>query len=381
VNALEQVRVGMVGSGFMAKTHSLAYRGATMLYGELPTVEQVRIADVVPELAQSAAELYGWAESTTDWERITAAADIDLVDIVTPNFVHAPVAIAAARNGKHVLCEKPLANELEAAREMYRAVRDAGVVSQVGFVFRMWPAMQLAKRLIDEGKIGKVLQIRAHYFHDYALDPEFPVSWRLRKETSGGGSVADLGSHLFDLCRYLIGEVDSVLARSRTIVPQRPGEDGRPEDVDVDDASDVLLEFVDGSTGVIETNWMAAGYKTDLAFEVAGDAGTLRFSWEHNGELQYYSAADPEYAQGFRSIIVGPQHAGADGFWPVPGQGLGYGDAFVILVRSLLGSLGGGATATPSFLDGMRAAEIVAAAQASAASGSWTAVEWMPSDE
>jgi predicted dehydrogenase len=300
---------------------------------------------------------------------------------VTPNFAHAEIAIDAARHGKHVLCEKPLAHSLAAAQEMYRAVRDAAVLSQVGFVFRKWPAMQLAKRLIDEGHIGTPLQLRAHYFHDYALDPAFPVSWRLQHRTSGGGSVADLGSHLFDLGRYLLGDVDRVLCRSRTIVPRRPDpETGELVDVDVDDASDVLVEFAGGASGVIETNWMAAGYKTDLAFEVAGDRGSVQFSWERNGELRYYDAGDADHVQGFRTIIVGPQHAGADGFWPVPGQGLGYGDAFVILVRDLLAALGGGAPPTPTFLDGLRAAEIVAAAQASADSGAWTSVEQLAID-
>jgi predicted dehydrogenase len=381
--ATEHVRVGMVGSGFMAKTHSLAYAGATMLAGDaLPQVSRVRIADVVDALAQSAARSYGWGEATTDWQAITRADDVDLVDVVTPNFAHAEIAIDAARHGKHVLCEKPLATNLEDARAMYRAVRDAGVRSQVGFVFRKWPAMQLAKSLIDAGAIGRPLTLSAHYFHDYALDPAFAISWRLRHETSGGGSVADIGSHVFDLARLLLGEVDRVHCRSRTIVPERPDPDagGALAAVDVDDASDVLVDFAGGAAGVIRTNWMAPGYKTDIAFEVQGSAGTVRFSWTRNGELELYDATDAEDQQGFRRIIVGPQHPGAATFWPVAGQGLGYGDAFTILIHDLLEGLGAGTAPTPSFLDGVRAAEIVAAAQSSARSGDWAVVDRMPVD-
>jgi len=378
---LERVRAGLVGSGFMAKTHSLAYSVARMLYAEeLPALERVRVADVVPELAHDAAARYGWGEATTDWREITQADDVDLVDVVTPNFAHAEIAIDAARNGKHVLCEKPLATSLEDARAMYRAVRDAGVRTQVGFVFRTWPATALAKRLIEQGRIGAIQGFRAHYFHDYALDPAFQVSWRLRHETSGGGSIADIGSHVFDVARYLVGEVDEVLANCRTVVPERPDASGALVAVDVDDVADALLRFENGAAGVVQTSWLAGGYKTDLAFEVHGETGSLKFSWQRNGELELYDATDPEDAQGFRRIIVGPQHPHADGFWPVAGQGLGYGDAFTILVRDLLGSLRRGGAPAPDFLDGMRAAEIVAAAQASSREGRWTAVERIAPD-
>ena len=377
VAPLATVRIGMVGAGFMAKTHSLAYAAARMLSpGALPDIRRTRIADVSEDLAAAGARAYGWHESTSDWRTITRAEDIDLVDIVTPNFLHAEIAIDAVRHGKHVLCEKPLATSLDDARAMYKAAHEAGVRTQVGFVFRRWPAMQLAKALIDEGRIGKVLTFRGRYFHDYALERDFPISWRLRHDTSGGGSVADIGSHVFDLARYLVGEIDRVQCHSRTIVPLRPDPGtGEPSEVDVDDASEVLVEFASGSSGVVETNWMAAGHKTDIAFEVLGDAGSLRFSWQHNGELEYYDHSDPEASRGFRTIVVGPQHPGAAPFWPVAGQGLGYGDAFTILIGELLQGLGQGDAPTPSFLDGMRAAEVVAAAQASAASGRWTRVE------
>ena len=201
------MRVGLVGAGFMAKTHSLAYRAAQLLYGQdLPHVEQVRIADIDRDTAQRAAAAFGWREGTDDWREITRAEDIDLVDIVTPNNTHAEIAIDAAKHGKHVLCEKPLASTLDDARQMNEAAATAGVLTQVGFVFRAWPAMAFAKQLIETGRIGRVHQLRAHYFHDYALDPAFSMGWRTDRAIAGAGSLGDLGSHVIDLPADLVGE-------------------------------------------------------------------------------------------------------------------------------------------------------------------------------
>lgn len=361
----------------MARTHSLAYGGARLFYGDqFPRIERVRIADVSREAAEAAAARLDWQSATADWRDITRAQDIDLVDIVTPNHLHAEIAIDAARHGKHVLCEKPLAPTPDAALAMYREVRDAGVVNQVGFVFRKWPAMTLARRLVDEGRLGRILRFRAHYFHDYALDPSFEASWRLQRATAGAGSIGDIGSHLIDLARYLVGDVARVLARSRTIYAHRPAAGStEPMSIDVDDATDVLFEFVDGASGVIETSWMAAGYKTDLSFEISGDEGAIRFTWCRNGELEFYSHQDGEDRRGFRTIIIGPMHEGAEGFWPVPGQGLGYGDAFTILIGDLLGAIRNGAAVTPSFLDGLRTAAVVEAVLRSVETGSWVDVD------
>lgn len=377
------MRVGIVGGGFMARTHTLAYDAARLLHGEeLPTLERVRLAEASEELAACAATRLGWREATTDWRDITRASDIDLVDIVTPNHLHAEIAIDAARHGKAVLCEKPLAHTLDAAWEMHAAVRAAGVANQIGFVFRTWPAIALARRLVSEGSIGRIRHFRAHYFHDYALDPEFPLGWRFQRASAGGGSVCDLGSHLFDLASCLVGEVDRVCARVRTVVPARPRvASGELVRVDVDDAADVLLEFATGATGVVETNWAAAGYKTDLAFELLGEQGTIGFTWRRNNELRLYEHGEPPDVRGFRTIVVGPMHEGADGFWPVAGQGLGYGDAFVIAARQLLSGLGSGRALEPDFGDGLRAAVLTSAALRSAQRQAWLEVNEVGRDD
>jgi predicted dehydrogenase len=257
---------------------------------------------------------------------------------------------------------------------MHTAVSQAGVVNQVGFVFRKWPAMALARQLVEAGELGEILHFRGHYFHDYALDPALDMGWRVQRATAGAGSIGDLGSHLIDLARYIVGEVGRVHARSRVIWPRRPMVGSDAVLVDVDDASDILLEFESGATGLLQTNWMAAGYKTDIAFEALGDKGSLRFTWRRNGELQFYSHRDPTRLQGFRTIHVGPEHPGAERFWPVAGQGLGYGDAFTILIGELLRCVQHQVPAAPSFLDGLRAAEIVDAAQQSSTERAWVSL-------
>jgi predicted dehydrogenase len=381
-DALRTIRVGMVGGGLMAKLHSLAYANLSIFYGDegLPLVVRRRLADASWPIADQAAERYGWEQATTDWREVTRADDIDLVDIATPNDTHAEIAIDAARHGKHLLCEKPLASRLSDARAMHRAVVDAGVAHQVDFVYRKWPAIQHAKQLVTSGELGQVRQFRARYFHDYASDPSLPLTWRFQRHRAGAGSVGDLGSHLIDLGRYFLGEITRVMARTFTFVKERPvGHDaaaGKPAfgSVDVDDGAQVWLEFADGASGSLETNWMATGHKTDLAFELIGDRGSLAFSWVAPNELQLYSDTGPTDTRGFRSIIMGPQHPGATAFWPVAGQGLGWGDAFLISVRDLVSSLGLGRPPQPGFLDGLRSAEVVDAALTSARTESWVEV-------
>jgi predicted dehydrogenase len=393
---MEAIRIGIVGSGFMTRAHTMAYNNAPSIYWPaLPPVEKVRLADVTQELATAGADRWGWGEGVTDWRTITRADDVDLVDIVTPNDVHAEIAIDAAAHGKHVLCEKPLAHTADAAREMYEAVVAAGVVHRVGFVYRSWPAVMLAKQLIDAGRIGSVMRFQAHFLQDYALDASLPLVWRLQRERSGGGSVGDVGSHLIDLARYLVGDVERVFARCKTFVPKRPpvaasGEaafrsDGASAidpatllDVNVDDAADVLCEFAGGAIGVIQTNWVASGHKIDLAFEVTGDKGSLRFSWQHGNELQVYLADDPVGLQGYRTVVTGPEHPGGAELWPVAGQGFGYSDAFLIASNELLASVTTGRSVSPDFLDGLRACEIVEAALRSDAEQRWVDVARHP---
>jgi predicted dehydrogenase len=387
----DAIRVGMVGSGYVAKAHSLAYDNARLLYWpDLPRVAKLRIADVSRELAERGADRFGWGEGVDDWQRVTRAEDIDLVDIVTPNDTHAEIAIDAATHGKHILCEKPLAIDAASAREMTEAAVKAGVVNQVCFTYRGWPGVQLARKLIDDGRIGRVTHFRAYFLQDYALDASLPLVWRMQRSRAGAGKLGDGGSHLIDLARYLVGDVDRVFARLKTFVKQRHaavdtgeavfrGEGAQSSDelvsVDVEDAADVLLEFEGGAIGVIQTSWVASGHKLDLGFEVGGERGAIRLSWQRSNELEFFSADDDEEASGFRTIVLGPAHPGAAPFWSVAGQGLGMTDAFAISMAELLSAIREDRPARPDFVDGLRVCEVINAALESGDEERWVDVQ------
>jgi predicted dehydrogenase len=376
----ETVRVGLIGGGYMAKTHTLGYRNAGLIYGaDLPRVELVALAEVTDELAAAAANRWGWGRSTSDWRSVVEAEDVDLVDVVTPNAFHAEIAIAAAEAGKHVICEKPLASNLDEAYAMLAAADAAGVITQTGFYYRLWPAVREARRLIDAGTLGAVRHVRGRFFQDYAAHADLPFSWRFDAAAAGAGALGDIGSHILDLVRHLAGEVDAIVAHGRTLVPQRPAATGSDQlvdvDVDVDDLYSMLLSFASGATGSVEASWAATGHKCDLGFEVIGDAGSLQFTWERSNELRLYLDADDRREQGFRTVMLGGMHEGVGPFWFAPGQGIGYGDAFTMGMGELLAAIRDERAAQPNFLDGLRAAEIVAAALESHERSEWVDVE------
>jgi predicted dehydrogenase len=384
----------MVGSGYVAKAHTLAYNNAPLVYWpELPPVEKRRIADVTPELAARGASRLGWAEGVDDWKRVTRADDVDLVDIVTPNDAHAEPAIDAANHGKHVFCEKPLATDAEAARAMAEAAQKNGIVHRVCFTYRAWPGIRLAKQLIDDGRIGKVMHFRAFFMQDYAIDASLPLVWRLQRDRAGAGKLGDGGSHLIDLARFLVGDIDRVFARLKTFITERPAMVDRGEaifraagaettgtlvPVDVEDVADVLLEFEGGATGLIQTTWVASGHKLDLGFEVGGDRGAIRLNWQRSNEVEFYSADDADGLQGFRTIVLGPQHPGAAEFWSVAGQQLGMSDAFLVAVGDVLRAVQEDRTGHPDFIDGLRACEVIDAALVSGAEERWVDVTRSP---
>jgi predicted dehydrogenase len=369
----------MVGGGFMGRVYSLALGAVNGLASsDVPRTERARFADQSPEVAAQIASSWGWNRHGTDWQEVTRDPEIDLVLVLTPNDTHAEIAVDALKHGKHVLCEKPLSNTLTGARAMYKAAKASGKAHQVGFAYRKWPAIQVAQEIVRSGELGDIVHYRGRYFHDYALDPEMPFTWRLDKKISGGGSGADIGSHVIDTARFLRGrEITSVCAIQRTYIKERPvaGRSGERRKVDVDDLTDMLVEFDDGVPGVLQTNWLVGGHKIDLGFAVHGTRGSVEFTSEQTNELKLYRGTDPARESGFKTIPIGPAHKGFDMFWPVPGMGLSFADGFVVGLRDMLRSIASNTPATPSFLDGMRANEVVAASQASAQARAWQNVD------
>jgi predicted dehydrogenase len=370
------IRVGLIGAGFMGKIHSIAYRNAAMLFGhEVPAVDPVVVTDFDPALADRAVRDWGWSRSVGEWLQVTGAADVDVVDICTPNDTHVAIALDALARGKHVVCEKPLALDGNGAYELCRAAAVSGRVTQVGFVYRQWPAVAMARKLVDEGAIGEVRTARARFLLDYNGNPDVPMSWRFDRERAGSGALGDVGSHCIDLLQYLVGPIAYVAARMQTFIHQRTANDGSIVEVSVDDQTEILADFEGGASGTILASWAGTGHKCDLGFELIGSRGSVTFGWERSNELRFYDSTDPADRQGYRTILVGPAHPGADGIHTVAGQGLGYTDAFTIAARNTLRNLAAGRVLSgPTFVDGLRVAEVTDAVIEAAASGSRVAV-------
>jgi predicted dehydrogenase len=386
------LRVGMVGYGFMGKAHAQAWRNAARFY-ELPLrPELTALCGRSPSALASAAETYGFADTETDWQDLIARDDIDVVDICTPGDTHATIAIAALEAGKHVLCEKPLANTVGQAREMLAAAERAaagGRHSMVGFNYRRVPALALARQLITDGRLGTIYQVRAQYLQDWIVDPEFPLVWRLQAEKAGSGALGDLGAHSIDLAQYLTGQrITGVSALLETLVPERPlpgaysglsaaadaghAERGR---VTVDDAAIFTARFEGGAIGVFEATRFATGHKNAMRIEVSGSLGSLSFDCESLNELSFYDATLAPEIAGFRRILVTePTHPYLAAWWP-PGHLIGYEHTFTHEIKDLVEALAAGTAPEPSFADGLRTQLVLAAVAGSAAADSvWTRV-------
>jgi len=374
---MASVRIGLVGAGFMGKIHSIAYRNAGMLFStEVPAVDTVVVTDFDPALADRAVANWGWSRSVRDWQEVTAADDVDVVDICTPNDNHVDIALDAFERGKHVLCEKPLALDADSCLRLCQAAAASERVAQVGFVYRQWPAVAMARQFIDEGAIGTIRTARAQFLLDYNGNPDVPMSWRFDKVRAGSGALGDVGSHCIDLLQYLAGPISTVAAaRMQRFVDQRRGSDGNLVDVTVDDQTEILAEFESGASGTILASWAGTGHKCDLGFEVIGSRGSVAFSWQRSNELRFFDGTEPQDRQGYRTIYVGPAHPGADGIHTVAAQGLGYVDAFTIAARNTLRNLAAGKVLSgPSFVDGLRVAEVTDAVIAAVETGSSVAV-------
>jgi predicted dehydrogenase len=366
VSTSEEVRIGIIGAGFIGDVHSAAYRAVPGIFPEAPRrVTLAAAADADLGRAEAIGRAWGWERSETDWRALTRADDIDVIDVCVPNFLHAEIAIDALEHGKHVICEKPLAHDVPAAERMVEAAEASGQIAQVCFYYRLWPAIAWARELVESGAIGTVQHFRGWMLQDYAASGSNDLGWRQRRGDAGAGALGDLGSHIADVARHLCGDITQVSARTRGLI-DRP--EGAPE---IDDLVSMFVDFEGGATGVLEASWALRGHKCDLGFDLVGDAGAVRFSWERLSEVELLTGDLEDPANGFRRVLVGGGvQPGSEGFSGVPGQGMGYRDAFTIGVGQMLRSLATGeTTASPTFAEGLRASRVVAAALESAASG------------
>jgi predicted dehydrogenase len=368
--ALPTVGVGMLGHGFMGKAHVHALR--TLPYTAWPPPALPRLALLAGRRADATAEAarrYGFERWTTDWRELIEDPGVELLDDIAPNDLHAEPTLAALRAGKPVLCEKPLGRTAGEALELWRAARAAGVVHMCGFNYRFVPAVALARDLIRGGELGEVHSFRASYLQDWLADPAAPFTWRLDAERAGSGALGDIGAHVVDLARYLVGEVTAVAGRVRTVFPERPG-----GTVTVDDAFDATIELEGGVSGPLAASRVAHGHRNSLTFEVAGSRGSLAFDLERLNELRLYAAGSSPAAsaQGFRRVLVTePDHPYLSHWWP-PGHVLGWADSFVHELHHLLRAIAGETEVGPhgaTFEDGYRTAEVCNAILRSSDSG------------
>ena len=385
-----QLGVGMVGYAFMGAAHSQAWRTAPHFF-DLPMRPDLRaLCGRDAGRVAEAAERLGWESTETDWTRLLARDDIDLVDICTPGDTHAEIAVAALEAGKHVLCEKPLANSVAEARAMADAAERAavqGVMAMAGFTYRRTPAIALARQLVSEGRIGDIRHVRAQYLQDWLSDPLSPMTWRLQKEKAGSGALGDIGAHIVDLTQFITGQgIVTVNGLLETFVKERPiadssgpalradaqlGEGHRTGQVTVDDAAVFLGRFSGGALGVFEATRFATGRKNSIRIEINGSKGSLAFDFEDMNVLELFDAEEASETAGFRRILVTePGHPYAGHWWP-PGHGLGYEHGFVHQMADLVTAIGSAEQPLPSFADGLQVQCVLAAIERSSELGTW----------
>lgn len=371
----KEIGIGIVGTKFMGRAHSHAFIDVAHFF-ELPVRPALRAAcgRNADDLARFAQQ-FGWQSVETSWERLVSRDDIDVVDICTPNALHRQIAVAAARAGKHILCEKPLAMNAAEARQMLDAVRQAGVCHMVAFNYRRAPAIALAKQLIDQGKLGKIWHFNAVYYQDWLVDFNCPFLWRHDIGQAGSGAHGDMNSHIVDLARYLVGEVEAVCGVQEIFVKERALASGEGRGaVTADDATYFLARFRSGALGSFLATRFATGRKNYLRLEVFGSEGSLGFNLERLNELEFYSRTEEPTEQGFRSILVTePSHPYINAWWP-PGHIIGWEHTFVHEIRDLLLAIANNDPAHPDFYDGLRCQQVLDAVVQSARDGLWVSV-------
>jgi len=372
---MKELGIGLIGTGFMGKAHAFAYRAALAAFPDIPVPRLEMIADVNDDLASKAAHQYGFARSTTDWRALVNDPRIDVVSITTPNTLHKEMALAAIAAGKHVHCEKPLSPSLADSLAMVEAAEKAGIVTQVGFNYIKNPLLKHARDMIAAGELGEITGFRGIHAEDYMHDPESPYTWRI-DPVGGPGVVADLGSHVICMARFLLGPIAQVSADIRTVVKSRPVARGAQErrDVLVDDVARLLVDFARGCGGTIEANWVATGRKMQLGFEISGEKGSLVFTQERLNELLFYRAGGDSRSNGYVKIEAGPQHPPYGEFCIAGGHQLGFNDLKTIEMGEFLRAIGEGRKATPDFREAYEIQKVVEAAIASSRSRAWVAV-------
>ncbi|WP_251454048.1 Gfo/Idh/MocA family oxidoreductase [Microbacterium sp. Marseille-Q6648] len=382
------LRVALIGGGLMAKSHSVAYDALPILFPDLGAKPELAIlADASEELARTNAERLGFAAWTSDWREAVADPEIDIIDIVTPNWLHYEIAMAAIAAGKHVYCEKPLAITATEAKQMWEAARAAKVATIVGFSYLGNPGIQLARELVQDGTLGEIWSIKAHFIVDANADPRLPRTWHYERSKAGLGALGDIGSHAVSIVEAVAGEFVEVFGELSTAVKQRPeavgalsygstaSADAPLLPVENDDIAFVLGRLTSGATASIEANRVGNGHPFDLGFEILGSGGSLRFSQQESYKVELFLRDGSIHRfPGTTTVTLGPSHPNYAAFWPFPGVTIGLHELKAVEIRNLFDAILHGTQAYPSFEQGWRVAEVLEASARSSENGRWTRV-------
>ena len=389
VFTMKRLNVALVGAGFMGKAHTVAYSNMPKFFWSAPAYPVLKtLCDIDPKIAEDSCERFGYEKWCTDWHDVVNDPEIDIVSICTPNNAHAPIAIAALQAGKHVLCEKPIASTRKDAEAMAAAAAEAakkGVISMNAYQYRRVPALVLAKKFIDEGSIGKILNVRCTYLQSWSADPSSPLSWRFQKEIAGAGTLGDIASHVIDIAQMLAGDIESVVSTVKTYITERPvqeggvdllgtvklGPDAKKAPVDVDDENSFLVKFKSGAVGSIEATRNAWGRNNFITVELHGTEGSLYFNYERLNELQVCFAKDPDDRRGFKTIYTGPAHFYGEVTWNIPGMNIGYGELKTIEIYDFIKAIVEGKQPTTNFQVGYGVEKVCDAVMKSSESGKW----------
>ena len=379
----EKIGIGLIGYSFMGKAHSNGWRQVPHFF-DVPFEPVLKtICGRNKENVEAAAKEMGWEKAETDWEKVIADPEIGIIDICTPGNLHKDMAIAALKAGKHVVCEKPLANNIDEAKEIAAAAAESGMRTLTAFNYRRVPAVAQAKKMIESGKLGKIYHWRAVYLQDWIIDPKFPLVWRLQKEVAGSGPHGDLNAHIIDLARYLVGEISEVIGMGKTFIKERPLQADSPDGglgatggeekgkVTVEDAMLFLAKFEKGALGSFEATRFAAGRKNYNSFEINGSKGSLVFNLERLNELQYFSRKDDDDVQGFRTIICNEESQPYNEAWWPAGHIIGWEHTFTHEFKDFLEAIAAGEDTQPNFEDGMKTNAVLEAVENSAKRRRW----------
>jgi len=387
-DATRAVRIALIGAGLMAKSHTVAYKALPLFFPSLPLRPELNLlVDVDDEKAEAGARDLGYAAWTSNWREAVTSPDIDVVDIVAPNWLHYEVAMAAISAGKHVYCEKPLAITAKEAHSMWQAAKDAGVSTVVGFSYLGNPGLQFIKKLVQEGMLGTLWSIKGHFIVDANADPALPRTWHYERSKAGLGALGDIGSHIIAIIQSLGGPIEQVFADLVTVVPARPqaagalsygtkaASGGPMLAVENDDAAVVLGRLGSGGSVIIDVSRVGNGHPFDLGIEIFGSKGSARFSQQESYKVELFlrdTGLSP--FSGSTTVTIGPDHADYGAFWPFPGVPVGLHELKSIEIRNFFRAILDGTHADPSFQDGWRVTEVLEAAERSRRAGAWEKV-------